>query len=405
MQDAFVAVHRRWDRIDPEPRARRTCARPWSTGHGARCATAPSSPGTEPDPLPDGARRPTWPCCRPSAARRCSTRWLRLPARQREVLVLRYYLDLSEADIAATLGISRGAVKSHASRGVAALRERLLAEGGAHEQHDDDIRRALHDAVADVEPLGTLDDIRSRTEKVVPMKRWFLPTIAVAAVMAADRRRRFWLLRGDEAPGGSVRHADPARPRRCAAADARVGHERNAPSRSTGSATPRTVHGSTASSSASRSAPTADCLLEGIDGDRPHRRPGRPRLHRPVAERHRPERRLLRRRRAHDRPHRRPARPTHRHDAGRRRARGPAAGLLGAGRARDRAGCRCSSCSTASTPTPSSACRRRSRWRPATPTTSRRRCRSTTRRTGRPCPRRSPSAAGRRRSRPTWCGS
>ena len=45
-----------------------------------------------------------------------------LPERQREVLALRYYLDLSEADIAATLGISRGAVKSHASRGVAALR-------------------------------------------------------------------------------------------------------------------------------------------------------------------------------------------------------------------------------------------------------------------------------------------
>jgi DNA-directed RNA polymerase specialized sigma24 family protein len=38
------------------------------------------------------------------------------------VLVLRYYADLSEADIAATLGISRGAVKSHSSRGVAALR-------------------------------------------------------------------------------------------------------------------------------------------------------------------------------------------------------------------------------------------------------------------------------------------
>jgi RNA polymerase sigma-70 factor (sigma-E family) len=48
-----------------------------------------------------------------------------LPERQREALVLRYYSDLSEADIAATMGISRGAVKSHASRGMAALRSTL----------------------------------------------------------------------------------------------------------------------------------------------------------------------------------------------------------------------------------------------------------------------------------------
>jgi RNA polymerase sigma-70 factor (sigma-E family) len=48
-----------------------------------------------------------------------------LPDRQREVLALRYYLDLSEAEIAATLRISRGAVKSHASRGVAALRDQI----------------------------------------------------------------------------------------------------------------------------------------------------------------------------------------------------------------------------------------------------------------------------------------
>lgn len=45
-----------------------------------------------------------------------------LPERQREVLALRYYLDLSEADIATTLGISRGAVKTHASRGATTLR-------------------------------------------------------------------------------------------------------------------------------------------------------------------------------------------------------------------------------------------------------------------------------------------
>jgi RNA polymerase sigma-70 factor (sigma-E family) len=50
-----------------------------------------------------------------------------LPARQREALVLRYYADLSESDIAEAMGISRGAVKSHASRGIAALRTTLEA--------------------------------------------------------------------------------------------------------------------------------------------------------------------------------------------------------------------------------------------------------------------------------------
>jgi RNA polymerase sigma-70 factor (sigma-E family) len=48
-----------------------------------------------------------------------------LPARQREALVLRYYADLSEAEIAEVMGVSRGAVKSHTARGIAALRQSL----------------------------------------------------------------------------------------------------------------------------------------------------------------------------------------------------------------------------------------------------------------------------------------
>jgi RNA polymerase sigma factor (sigma-70 family) len=48
-----------------------------------------------------------------------------LPRRQRECLVLRYYLELSEAEIAATLGISNGSVKSHSHRGLKALATRL----------------------------------------------------------------------------------------------------------------------------------------------------------------------------------------------------------------------------------------------------------------------------------------
>jgi len=46
----------------------------------------------------------------------------RLPVRQREAIVCRYYLDLSESQTADTLGMSIGTVKSSTSRGLAALR-------------------------------------------------------------------------------------------------------------------------------------------------------------------------------------------------------------------------------------------------------------------------------------------
>jgi len=53
----------------------------------------------------------------------------RLGPRQRAVVVLRYWLDLSEAETAAALGCSVGTVKSQAARGLAALRGRLTLIG------------------------------------------------------------------------------------------------------------------------------------------------------------------------------------------------------------------------------------------------------------------------------------
>ena len=49
----------------------------------------------------------------------------KLPKRQRESVVLRYLGDLSEAQTADVMGVSVGSVKTHSSRGIAALREAL----------------------------------------------------------------------------------------------------------------------------------------------------------------------------------------------------------------------------------------------------------------------------------------
>lgn len=127
VQDAFIAVHRHWDRLrDPEKglaylrravvnQSRSTLRHRMVVTRHVERGPDPAMPAVEVD---EGF-----------AVRASVLEAMRaLPQRQREVLALRYYLDLSEAEIAAILGISRGAVKSHASRGAAALRELLKGD-------------------------------------------------------------------------------------------------------------------------------------------------------------------------------------------------------------------------------------------------------------------------------------
>ncbi|MFL6060499.1 MAG: RNA polymerase sigma factor [Marmoricola sp.] len=126
VQDSFVALHRHWRRIDrgnaPAYLARTVVNRSRSAQRH-RVVVARHRP----QPLADGVAADV-----PVLAREKRAQVLdalaALPTRQREVLVLRYYLDLSEREIAQTLGISSGAVKSHASRGAAALRATLSEE-------------------------------------------------------------------------------------------------------------------------------------------------------------------------------------------------------------------------------------------------------------------------------------
>lgn len=124
VQDAFARLHRRWGRLRDEDAAYgylRTAVVNGSHSRLRRLRTARRyvAPHDAHLPSPEGDAIVREEHADVRSALRT------LPARQREVLVLRYYASFSEAEIADTLGISRGAVKSHASRGLAAVTRSL----------------------------------------------------------------------------------------------------------------------------------------------------------------------------------------------------------------------------------------------------------------------------------------
>ena len=117
VQDALERTGLAWDRVhsqgDPEGYVRRVMANrnvsTWRRLRRERLVDAPPETAYEDRPVDD-------------------VMWAvlaRLPRRQRTVLVLRYYEDLTEAEIARVLGIAPGTVKSQASKGIAALRASL----------------------------------------------------------------------------------------------------------------------------------------------------------------------------------------------------------------------------------------------------------------------------------------
>ena len=105
MQDAFVLVHRRWEHVEkPEQYLRKSVVNLSRSRLRRRLVALRHPPAHVPhapaaDELADGQRGVL-------AALRS------LPRRRREVLVLRYWSELSEAEIAMVLGISTGSVKS-----------------------------------------------------------------------------------------------------------------------------------------------------------------------------------------------------------------------------------------------------------------------------------------------------
>jgi RNA polymerase sigma-70 factor (sigma-E family) len=123
VQDAFVGLHRNWSRLRDAERAAAYLRQ--STVNGVRSAGRRSATAARHAPILRQVTDEPDPADLVSERSAVMTALADLPERQREVLVLRYYGDLSEAAIAETLGISRGAVKTHASRGMAALRPTL----------------------------------------------------------------------------------------------------------------------------------------------------------------------------------------------------------------------------------------------------------------------------------------
>jgi RNA polymerase sigma-70 factor (sigma-E family) len=124
VQDAFINMHRGWHRLRDEENAlaylRQAVVNRARSVLRHRVIVERNAPKAMPD-LPsaeDGAIS--------MFERSAVIDALRdLPGRQREALILRYYADLSEAEIAAAMGISKGSVKSHTARGMTALRAAL----------------------------------------------------------------------------------------------------------------------------------------------------------------------------------------------------------------------------------------------------------------------------------------
>ena len=128
-QDAFVALHQKWGRLRDHERAvaylRQTVAnRARSALRHRGVVDRFLRRASEPDPMPSAEAGAL--AAQGGAELLAAVR--HLPARQREALVLRYYLDLSEAQTAEVMGVSVGTVKSHTARALVALRRHLGEE-------------------------------------------------------------------------------------------------------------------------------------------------------------------------------------------------------------------------------------------------------------------------------------
>lgn len=124
VQDAFVAMHQGWARLRDPDKALAYLRQAVVNRSRSSLRRRRTAEHYVPDPVSAAASAETT-ALGALGSREVMDALRALPRRQREVLVLRYFLDLSEADIAGAMRVSRGAVKSHASRGMTTLRATL----------------------------------------------------------------------------------------------------------------------------------------------------------------------------------------------------------------------------------------------------------------------------------------
>lgn len=128
VQDSFVAVHAAWRRLPDADHAlsylRRSVVDRSRAALRQHVVVDKLAPRLAPD-LPDTLGETD---IKVERSAFISALWT-LPARQREVVVLRYFADLPEIQVASATGISAGAVKAHAARAVSSLRARLRKPG------------------------------------------------------------------------------------------------------------------------------------------------------------------------------------------------------------------------------------------------------------------------------------
>ena len=127
VQDSFVAMHGGWRRLRDNEKAlsylRQSVVNRSRSVLRHRVVVDRNAPKPSPD-MPSAEQGAIALLERSAVVAALRT----LPPRQREALVLRYYADLSEAQIAGAMGISRGAVKSHTARAISSLRSVLEPE-------------------------------------------------------------------------------------------------------------------------------------------------------------------------------------------------------------------------------------------------------------------------------------